>query len=196
MTIPKRPFSTLILTLTAIVAALGWHFKDRFQPVEVGSAVPDIRAVDLENNAVSLADLRGEVVLVNVWATWCPPCREEMPSMERLHRELGPEGLRVIAISVDAASPPGSRRPDFRRVAAYVHEAGLTFPVWLDPAAQSQRLLRATAVPESFVVDRSGTIVSKVIGPEEWDSDARRALFTRLLAEGNRPAPPVRQPGG
>jgi cytochrome c-type biogenesis protein len=102
--------------------------------------------------------------------------------MQRLHEQLGPRGLRVIAVSVDAT--PGS----FDRVGnpggnveAFVNEMDLTFPIWRDPSSTISRVYRATGVPESFVIDRSGFIVRKVIGAFEWDSEAVRDSFIRLL---------------
>ncbi|MBW3575021.1 MAG: TlpA family protein disulfide reductase, partial [Actinobacteria bacterium] len=90
--------------LVTWVVGLGWLVRDRFLPVEVGTSAPTFAARDLSGAPVSLESLRGEVVLLNIWATWCPPCREEMPSMQRLQEKLGPEGLRIVAVSIDAES--------------------------------------------------------------------------------------------
>jgi peroxiredoxin len=160
----------------------GWLARDRFLPMEVGSRAPDFAAVDLEGRPVSLADLRGEVVLLNIWATWCPPCLEEMPSMQRLHQRLGGEGLRVVAVSIDAGrgGVDSGGRPG-GDVASFVRRLGLGFTVWHDPAGEIQRIYRTTGIPESFVIDRDGTIVKKVIGATEWDSDASVELIQRLL---------------
>ena len=163
---------------------VGWVVKDRFLPVEVGTSAPGFTARDMAGQPVSLDQLSGEVVLLNIWATWCPPCREEMPSMERLYQELGPDGLKVIAVSVDAApgqvDASGYTGGD---VAEFVREMGLTFDIWRDPAGAIQQTYRTTGVPESFVIDRTGTIVKKVIGGTEWDSPANLDLFRRLLEE-------------
>jgi cytochrome c biogenesis protein CcmG, thiol:disulfide interchange protein DsbE len=171
-----------VVGLIAALIGMGWLVRDRLTMVEVGTAAPDYVATDLQGNPVRLADYRGEVVLLNIWATWCPPCREEMPSMQRLHEELGPRGLHVIAVSVDApvgrldrSGNPGGD------VAGFVQELGLTFPVWLDPQGGIQRTFTSPRVPESFVIDRHGMIVKKVIGSTEWDSEAHRDLFLRLL---------------
>lgn len=173
-----------IVAALALLIAAGWRARDRFLPVEVGTAAPDFVARDLQGNLVSLDDLRGEVVLLNIWATWCPPCREEMPSMQRLYRELGPGGLRVVAVSIDAAA--GERdvvgRPG-GDVAEFAERMGLTFDIWHDPSADVQRSYRTTGIPESFVIDRNGRIVKKVIGATEWDSEANRELIRRLLEE-------------
>jgi thiol-disulfide isomerase/thioredoxin len=173
-----------VLVLLAGLVLAGWTVRDRFLPVEVGTAAPELVATDLDGRPVSLAALRGEVVLLNVWATWCPPCREEMPSMQRLAEQLGPEGLRVVAVSIDAAT--GSRDAGGRAggdVRAFAEEYGLTFDLWRDPEGRVQQIYRTTGVPESFVIDRNGTIVKKVIGATEWDSPANVELIRRLLGE-------------
>jgi len=173
-----------VLALLVGLVVAGWTVRDRFLPVEVGTEAPDLVATDLDGRPVSLADLRGEVVLLNVWATWCPPCREEMPSMQRLAEQLGPEGLRVVAVSIDAA--PGRRDPGGREggdVRAFAEEYGLTFDIWRDPEGRVQQVYRTTGVPESFVIDRSGTIIKKVIGATEWDSPANIELIRMLLKE-------------
>jgi cytochrome c biogenesis protein CcmG, thiol:disulfide interchange protein DsbE len=173
----------LLLGILFLVA-IGWTVRDRFLPVEVGTTAPDFRVTDLDGNPVALADLRGEVILLNIWATWCPPCREEMPSMQRLHEELGPEGLRVVAVSIDAregaADPAGRPGGDIR---GFAEGMELSFDIWHDPPGAIQRTYRTTGVPESFVIDRRGTIVKKVIGPTEWDSAANVELIRRLLEE-------------
>lgn len=175
--------SAIVLLLVGLIG-VGWLVRDRFLPVEVGTPAPDFRATTLDGREVELSSLRGEVVLLNIWATWCPPCREEMPSMQRLHERLGPEGLRVIAVSVDAE--PGALDLSGNRggdVGAFAREMGLTFDLWRDPEGGIQRTYRTTGVPESFVIGRDGTIIKKVIGATEWDSPANVELIRRELAE-------------
>jgi cytochrome c biogenesis protein CcmG, thiol:disulfide interchange protein DsbE len=172
----------VVLALILALIGAGWLVRDRLTMVEVGSVAPDYVARDLDGNQVRVADLRGEVILLNIWATWCAPCREEMPSMQRLHEDLGPRGLQVVAVSIDA--PLGQRdRSGYQGgdVAAFAKELDLTFPIWLDPEGRIQRTYTTTGVPESFVIDRDGVIIRKVIGATEWDSDAHRELFLRLL---------------
>ncbi|MBA2245157.1 MAG: TlpA family protein disulfide reductase [Gemmatimonadetes bacterium] len=170
------------LLLLGLLLFLGWGARERFLPVEVGTRAPDFAARDLDGAPVSLGELRGEVVLLNVWATWCPPCIEEMPSMQRLHERLGPEGLRVVAVSVDAA--PGARDAVGRpggNVRTFVDEFGITFDIWRDSAGEIQRIYRTTGIPESFVIDRDGVIIKKVIGATEWDAETNIELIRRLL---------------
>lgn len=173
-----------IVLILAVLVGVGWLTRDRFTPVEVGTRAPNVVAKDLDGNRVTLEDVHGEVVLLNIWATWCPPCREEMPSMQRLYERLGPEGLRIVAVSIDAAPgktdvggrPGGGVRP-------FAEEYGLTFDIWHDPSGEIQRIYRTTGVPESFVIDRQGRIIKKVIGATEWDSEASVEMFRLLLEE-------------
>jgi cytochrome c biogenesis protein CcmG, thiol:disulfide interchange protein DsbE len=173
-----------VLVLLAALVGAGWTVRDRFLPVEVGTAAPNVKAADLAGRPVTLGELKGQVVLLNLWATWCPPCREEMPSMQRLHQELGDEGLRIVAVSVDAAAgqtDPGGRPGG--DVAEFVNELNLTFPVWHQPSGDAQRAYRTTGLPESFLIGKDGRIVKKVIGATEWDSPENVALIRRLLEE-------------
>jgi cytochrome c biogenesis protein CcmG/thiol:disulfide interchange protein DsbE len=173
----------VVLLLAALVGA-GWLVRDRFLPVDVGSSAPQVRAADMAGRPVELDGLRGQVVLLNIWATWCPPCRAEMPSMERLHRQLGPEGLKIVAVSIDRN--PGETDADGREggdVPAFLREYGLTFTVWRQPSGEVGRAYRTTGVPESFLIDRRGKIVKKVIGATEWDSPDNVDLIRRLLKE-------------
>ncbi|MDH4043436.1 MAG: TlpA family protein disulfide reductase [Gemmatimonadota bacterium] len=143
--------------------------------IEPGTRAPDYEVLSVTgDDTVRVSDFRGEVVLLNVWATWCGPCEQEMPSMERLQREMGPQGLRVVAISVDQG--------DVKDVREWVAERNLSFTVLHDPSGRIQQVYQTTGVPESFVLDRRGVIVKKIIGATEWDHPAQKALFRRLLA--------------
>lgn len=173
-----------VLATIALLVGAGWLFRDRFLPVEVGSRAPGFSAYLLDGTPTSLEELRGEVVLLNIWATWCPPCREEMPSMQRLYEELGPEGLRIVAVSIDA--PRGKVDSGGRPggdIAGFARRMGLTFDIWHDPSGRIQQTYRTLGVPESFVLDREGFIVKKVLGATEWDSGPNVDLIRRLLQE-------------
>ena len=166
-----------IVLLLAGVLAAGVHFLgDELFPVEVGSRAPEIEGVtlDAQRRPKRLADYEDKVVLLNVWATWCEPCRVEMPSIERLHREFGSQGLAVVAISVD---DPGAEQ----RIRDFVKELSLTFEVLHDPRQVTTASYQITGYPETFVIARDGTIRKKVIGPEDWSSEANRALVRTLL---------------
>lgn len=166
----------LVVGVLTAGAWLGLRLAPDIFPVEVGSQAPDFQAVDLATgDTVEMESLRGQVVLLNIWATWCAPCREEMPSMQRLHEQYRERGLRVVAVSVDVGGPDVVR--DFQR------QMGLTFEIWQDQTQQIQRIYQTTAVPESFVINRRGEIVKKLIGPHDWTSGVNSRLIERLLRQ-------------
>lgn len=153
-------------------------FGDELFPVSVGTRAPDFHAVTLDSSATvrTLADYRGRVVLLNIWATWCPPCRVEMPSIEQLHQALGPEGLEVVAVSIDAAGQEQVIRDFAKRL-------GLSFTILHDPTARTEKQYQATAVPETFIIGRDGIIRKKLIGAVDWNSASNRAVIEQLLRE-------------
>jgi peroxiredoxin len=143
-------------------------------PVGRGTVAPDFSLPDLDSGEPrSLASLKGRVVLVNFWATWCKPCEEEMPAMERLYRELQPEGFELYAISV--GEELGVVRP-------FVDRLGTTFPVLLDADKTVASEWQTFAFPESLLVDRDGRILERYVGPRDWDAPAYVARLKRLLA--------------
>src|SRR5215204_3051707 len=128
----RLAWAALALSLTALLV-LAWSQRDRFIPVGVGAHVPAYSAPDLHGDSISLASLAGKVVVLNVWATWCTPCRVEMPALERLHRQLGGQGLEIVAVSVD--TPIGTLSPNGQpggNVRAYAEAMGLTFLILHD----------------------------------------------------------------
>lgn len=142
-----------------------------------GTKPPHFSGQTLDARPLSLTDLRGKVVVVNFWASWCLECRPEMPVLERLHRELGSRGLAIVGINA---------REDKPAVGRYARELGLTFPLLLDPGGQNNALYGVIGVPATFVVGRDGRAVAFGLGPRDWGSAPARALVEALLAE---PAP-------
>ena len=118
-----------------------------------------------------LSEHRGKTVLVNFWATWCPPCREEMPAMERLYQRHKDHGFVLVAVSLDA---------DPALVPPYVKESKLTFAVAVDPKAEVANKYGVRALPSSFVVDRAGTMTALALGPRAWDNEASHSLVEAL----------------
>jgi peroxiredoxin len=121
------------------------------------SLAPDFAVTDLDGKAVRLSAFRGKVVLLNLWATWCPPCREEMPTMERLHQRLKDQDFVLLAVSQDEEGK--------RVVEPFVRELGITFPVLVDPEHQVGDRYGVWGYPETFLIDRTGMIVERIIGP-------------------------------
>lgn len=161
--------------LASIGAALFWVGPSATRGVEVGDRAPDYSAPLLSGEEVSLSEQRGRVVLVNIWATWCGPCRVEMPPIQQVYERYRDEGFSVLAVSVDAG--PGHRE----KVRRFVEEYGLDFPVLLDPEGRVTRVFQTVGVPETFVLDREGRIVKRLIGATDWNSAAHRALIEELL---------------
>lgn len=137
---------------------------------------PDFTLEDLSGKRVSVKSLRGKVVFLNFWATWCIPCRQEMPTMEKLHWKLKKDGLEVVAINI---------REGKKDVRKFLDELGLTFTVLLDKDGKVSEEYGAWAIPLSYFINRKGEFVGKVAGSREWNSPEARAFFRELLQEKN-----------
>lgn len=142
---------------------------------------PEFRGRTVDGHPVSLADLSGRVVLLNFWATWCLECRPEMPTLERLHREFGPQGLTVMA--VNARESPSAVR-------SYARELGLTFALVLDQGGDINKMYGVIGIPTTFLIGRDGRAVALAVGPRAWGSPPARALLQALLSE------PLPRPAG
>ena len=163
------------VVMTAVFGvALAIKLRPQLNLLEVGSTAPDFKAVELPGGRpATIENYRGKVVLLNIWATWCPPCKVEMPSMERLHKKLAGTDFQLVAVSVD--------EEDSSVVNTFVKEYGLTFQVLHDQDGSIRQIYQTTGVPESFVIDRDGVIVKKVIGAADWDAPVNEYLIRRLL---------------
>ena len=166
---------SVVLALGLGLAIASHSMKDELFPVFVGSKVPDFRAKELGSPRYkTLADYKGQVVLLNIWATWCEPCRAEIPSLERLQQAYGPKGLKIVAVSIDDYVTEDSIR-------RYANNFGVTFEILHDPTHAIERVFQATGYPETFLVGPEGTIRKKIIGPDDWSSIGNRALVAQLL---------------
>ncbi|MEO8088685.1 MAG: TlpA disulfide reductase family protein [Gemmatimonadales bacterium] len=167
----------------AVVAGLvaGATALAKFGPdvklVEVGARAPDFRAVDLATgDSVSFREhYEGAVTLVNIWATWCLPCRVEMPGMDSVYQSLAPRGFKIAAVSIDEGSSEDVR--DFG------HDLGLSFDLLQDRSGSVQQIYQTTGVPESFLINKKGIIVKRLIGEHAWNSPVNRRLIEALLDE-------------
>ncbi len=164
-----------------LLVVVGWFGRDRSEPAAAGDMAPAFAVQDVQGDTVRLADFAGQVILLNVWATWCPPCRREMPSMERLYRAHRGDGLRVVAVSVDE---PAGGRTMRELVAEFVDAYDLTFPVLLDPGGRSVELVYGTpGLPTTFLIDRDGRIRRRLVGGAAWDQPPYSRMVQRLLEE-------------
>jgi peroxiredoxin len=175
---PKQWMFVGVVVLGLVTGAFALtRFGPEIQRVEVGARAPDFKAINLATgDSVSLREYYdGSVTLVNIWATWCIPCRVEMPAMERVYRDLAPRGFKIAAVSIDEGSPEDVR--------AFAQDMGLTFDLLHDRSTRIQQTYQTTGVPESFLINRDGIIVKRIIGAHDWGSPVNRALAERLLNE-------------
>jgi peroxiredoxin len=170
--------AAIVLVLGGALFIASRVFGDQLYPVSVGSRAPDFRAttVDSVPRAHTLADYKGQVVLLNIWGTFCLPCRDEMPAIEKLHQAMAAQGLKVVAISMD---DPGFEQ----KIRDFAKQYDLTFQILYDPSGKIVNDYQTTGVPETFVIARDGVIRKKVIGASDWNSAGNRALIAELLAE-------------
>lgn len=197
---------TVLGVVALLAAALGgasYFLRDELFQVSVGGKAPPFTAApltlasaptaagDVPANATvpavlpatrSLADYRGQVILLNIWATWCAPCRQEMPSIEALYKQFAGRGFKVVAVSIDE---PG----DTTKIRRFVDEFHLTFDVLHDGAGKIQQIYQTTGVPENFLIGADGTIRKKAY-TQDWNSEPNRTLVARLLDEAGTPAGP------
>ena len=174
----RQQWSVVLVVIVVLGAALGigsHMMKDELFPVNVGSTAPDFRAKVLgQNRYKTLADYKGQVVILNIWATWCGPCQVEIPTLEKLYQEYSGKGLKLVAVSIDDYVSEDSIR-------AFARNFGMTFEVLHDSTHAIERQYQATGYPETFVIGKEGTIRKKWIGPDDWSSQGNRALVAQLL---------------
>jgi peroxiredoxin len=146
-----------------------------------GSRAPDFRLIDLEGKSVSLSDYHGKVVLLNFWATWCGPCRTEMPAMEALYRSMQSKGLEIIAVSVDQQGTEVTR--------PFQEAMGLSFPILHDQDYEVGLTYGARTLPMTFAIDRQGVIRQLIFGARDWNSpEARRGIVKVLQESAQEPS--------
>jgi len=142
------------------------------EEAEVGRPAPDFTLIDTAGKTWHLAELEGKLVFINFWATWCPPCRSELPSMETLAREKAEAGFQMLTILV---------KDEPAKAVELARKLGLTFPVLIDPQNATSKAYGITGVPETFIVGPDGVLRDKVVGPLDWDSPhARKIIQTHM----------------
>ncbi len=169
------PFAILAVVLAAAVALQSLQGRH-----STGYEAADFELPDLAGRLHRLSELRGKVVFLNLWATWCPPCIAEMPSIEALHRRFAGSDLVVLAVSEDADGE--------KSVRPIVERLGLSFPILLDPQGALSPRYGVTGYPETFVIGRDGRVLEHFIGPTDWVSPERINYFDALLRQPAGPA--------
>jgi peroxiredoxin len=155
--------------LDSLLAALAVH-----RPPEALEA-PDFTLPDVDGRPVRLRDLRGKLVFLNFWATWCPPCRLEMPGMERLYQIFKQTAFAMLAVSID--------RQGVEAVKPFMEELHLTFPALLDPQSEVARQYGLRGLPTTYLIDPEGRLIGAAVGGRDWDRPEAKALIASLLRQ-------------
>jgi peroxiredoxin len=174
-----RAVILVILAVAGLLALFALNQKGSFRKSfelkssDVGLPAPNFEFPGLNGKTVSLSDYRGKVVFVNIWATWCRPCVDEMPSMQKLYQEFKDDDFEILAVSIDVLGATV--------VAPFMQKYSLTFPALLDSEGTIRESYGATGIPESFIIDRQGILVKKIIGAADWSSPEVFGFFRNLL---------------
>jgi thiol-disulfide isomerase/thioredoxin len=166
------------------LVAVGWLSREPV-PVTTGEPAPELRLPLIDGDTADLAEYRGRVVMLNIWATWCPPCITELPSMQRVYEAYADQGLTILAVAVDVR--PGTVGVDGRIVGVvseFADRFGLTFDVAVDPTGGTERLLGVNNLPTTFLIDRAGRIRVREVGGRHWDREPYVEMIESLLREG------------
>lgn len=141
----------------------------------VGSAMPAYSAQTLDGKAFDLASERGNVVLLNLWATWCGPCRFEIPELQKMNDQYAPQGFKVIGVSLDDSEPEMVKR--------FVSDQKMTYPILLDPEGKLANIFQTSVIPTTVLIDRAGKIVWKQVGAIDSNDAALKKTLDSALAE-------------
>jgi thiol-disulfide isomerase/thioredoxin len=166
-----------LLVLLSAAAIVSFSVRSTRAPktAEIGVPAQDFELVDSHNNTVKFSDMRGSVVFLNFWATWCGSCVEELPNVERLYRSLSENSsFKMVTILY---------RDGGEQAASYMSQNGYTFPVYLNSDESAARIFGITGVPETFIIDKKGILRDKVLGPAQWDSPKAIASLRALIQE-------------
>jgi thiol-disulfide isomerase/thioredoxin len=169
-----KKISALIVIVTGLLLLSGCPGGPPPSSVVIGEQAPEFTLLNMEGEQVSLSDFRGQVVVINFWATWCPPCREEKPTMEQLYQQKKDDGLVILAVNVE--------ENPHQVVSQYLLQNSYSFPILLDGfKAEVQGLYGVFRYPESYIIDRDGTVVEHIIGGRDWMQNPTYRLIESLL---------------
>jgi peroxiredoxin len=167
----------LIIIFVVGIAIAFLMIEHQYSPViiTIGSTAPDIELIDSNQNTLKLSELKGSVVFINFWATWCEPCIDELPSIEILFRHFAHNPrFQVITVLF---------KDDRQKALRFMKENGYTFPVYINPDGSAAKKFKITGVPETFIIDKQGVLREKIIGPEQWDSPVMLETLRSLINE-------------
>ncbi len=171
----RAPLWLAVLGVLVLASACTGDGRRR-APVAIGQSAPAYAATQLDGTPVALAEQRGKVVLLNIWATWCKPCREEIPALEALHREFAARGLLVAGVSIDAHG-------DTAEIAGFARDLGASYALWLDPDDRVSTTFLAIGVPNTYLIDGSGVLRWRHVGAVRADDAVLRAVIDSALSE-------------
>lgn len=165
------------LLLTVVLLMMTGCSKQESAPaiaeVSENKPAPEITVNSLKNMPLKLSGMKGKVVLLNFWATWCPPCRDEIPSMMKLNSAMAGKPFELVAVSIDEGGVP--------EIEAFFKTSGYSLPTYTDPGGAAQKVYGITGVPETFIINKNGILVKKVIGPLAWDSPETISFLEGLM---------------
>jgi peroxiredoxin len=181
--VKRDPFVIVVVAVViALMLVVGLRMARRTQPSPVsqmkGDVAPDFTLQSLDGKTVHLSDYRGKAVLLNFWATWCAPCKIEMPWFVELQKEYGPEGLQIVGVAMDDASP--------KEIADFAKEMGVNYPVLIGKEAVGDAYGGVQFLPESFYIDRNGKVLDKAFGLKgrgEIEDNIKKIVASSAVAQ-------------
>lgn len=169
----KRLFLMLCCTLVLLAGCSKDASKSAAVTAREKSPAPEVKLISMDNEQLTLGALKGKVVMLNFWATWCPPCREEIPSMMKLNSFMEGKPFQMVCISVDEGGK--------KAVQDFFNNSGYSLPTYFDPSGDSIKNYGLTGVPETFIIDKEGVIAKRVIGGLDWHSPDVIAFLEKLM---------------
>ena len=172
----RRRLIVILGGLAILVFAFGmvWLQSSKYEPLVVGMTAPNFSLPDLQGKTQRLTDYRGKVVFLNFWATWCKPCKEEMPSMQVLWDNLKNQDFVMLAVSMDRVTTT-------KDIPSFVETLKLSFPILTDSWGQTDKRYKLMGVPETYIIDQNGVLREKVIGPRDWTRRESIETIVRML---------------
>ena len=179
----KKISFILVLLLIITLSACGRSGSEKstseemaaagLQAIKEETAIIDFELKDLDGNNIKLSSIKGKVVLLNFWATWCPPCRAEMPSMQKLYDKFKDKGLELLAVNL---------QEDLQVVKDFADNSGFTFPILLDSNGEVGGIYGARSIPTTYIIDKKGNVIAGAVGGKDWYSPEVIKFFEKLLA--------------
>ncbi len=176
--LPKAAIIGVVVVAIIAVVVIVLSQKQKFTLMAPGAEAIDFTLPDLEGEKHTLSKLRGNVVFLNFWATWCGPCKDEIPSMQVMHKRFKGKPFKIVAVSIDTA--------DDNVVRKFADGFGISFLILHDQKGSLKNTYKTTGVPETFIIDQNGIVAEKVWGPRDWSDPKNLATIEALLENGPR----------